>query len=108
MFIVYMEPTLKNTRENDSLNPNLTDHYSVPKTSPENSTYSTSVEIFISSVTSPHSSLSSVATEWSSLEEYSVDSGSASSTPRLPLLPSFDTFRGPRIPKFEDCSTRSP
>ena len=104
---VYQEP-LKNTQDKNNQIPKTTDQYSVPKTSPENSTYSTPVEIFSSSVTSPHSTLSSVATEWSSLEESSVDSSSGSSTPRLPPLPSFDTFRGPRIPKFEDCSTLSP
>jgi hypothetical protein len=95
---VYQEPTHNNALNEKSKESKIIDFYSVSLTSADSSTYTTPHEIqpiFAnrnSSVTSCHSTLSSVATEWSSLEESAVDSSSSSSTPRLPPVPSFDTF----------------
>ena len=95
---VYQEPTHKNTLNDKSEESKIIDIYSVPLTSADSSTYSTPQEILPVfsntnfSITSCHSTISSVATEWSSLEESAVDSSSSSSISRLPRVPSFETF----------------
>ena len=95
---VYQEPTHNRAGDDRKQESNMLEFYSVPSTTIEDFTYSTPHKSIVtfsnrnSSVVSADSTLSSVSTAWSSLEESAVDSSSASSTPRLPPLPSFDFF----------------
>ena len=81
-------------KEGNIVEKEILDIYSVPFTLSEDSAYSSPVESpavqnSYNSVTSDLSTLSSILTDWSTLEESPVDSSSSSSTARLP---SFKTF----------------
>ena len=106
---IYQEPILKIIKEGAIFKPDIKEEYSVPKGTNEDSAYSSPLETHMTYFFN-HSTLSSVSTTWSSLEEYSVDSSSATSTPRLPHVPSSTQFgnSGTLSPIYKYSSSKGP
>ena len=98
---IYQEPMLKNIYQEDRLRVDSNDQYLVPNVLIEDPTYTNPEEIIYSPVNSTRSILSSVSTVLSSLEEFSVDSSSARSTPS-PYIPSVALSTSKIIKNIED------